>query len=155
MKRHIKFSQNKPYKPVADLAAIYAYRPEDAATHTASPLVNAVVDALYTTKIIYCSDMARYLGIESQNTLSGAILLETGMSLQDLIQTYRIHQARVYMEQHPDASQDEVAQAIGYRDCGSLWRLFQRELKQTPTGKTSQAGPERCLEIRKKLVDRR
>ncbi len=134
----------RPYKPTVTLADIIAYRVDDEATHTKSPIMNAVAQALCETKAIICADIAKYLEVDVR-MLSTAVFLETGIKFIDLIRDYRMHQINEYIKEHPEENLDTVARANGYASGGSLWRFFQRRCGNTPLGKKSDAGQELWL----------
>jgi len=141
------------YLPVATFQQVIDYIPGKEDTFTASPIVNALAEALYETQCIECKELAEYLDVDVRK-LGGAVQLDLGMRLIDVIQQYRIHQVQRYLDEHPDASLEEVAHACGYASSDTLWRFFQRKLGTTVRGKKSQAGPERfnlmCQKIRKR-----
>ena len=96
--------------------------------------------------MIECKEIAEYLSV-NERKLAGAIQLDLGMRLIDVIQQFRLHQVQQYREAHPDESLDVVARACGYASDSSLWRFFQRKLGTTATGRKSLAGPERFNEM--------
>ena len=146
--------ESKPYLPVAEFQQILDYVPGQPETYTASPIVNAVAEALYETKCIESKELAEYLAVEPRK-LANAVQLDLGMKLIDVIQNYRIHQIEAYHSAHPSATLDEIAQACGYSCKGSVWRFFQRKLGKTVTGKKSEAGPELWLKYREDSKKRR
>ena len=137
-----------PYLPVATFQQVIEYVPDQVETHTVSPIVNAVAEALHETLIIESQGIAEYLAVDERK-LAGAIWLDLGMRLIDVIHQFRLHQIQQYREAHPDEPLDAVAQACGYASDNSLWRFFQRKLGTTATGRKSHAGPERFDEMRK------
>ena len=144
----------RPYKPIVTFDDIIAYRVDDVTTHTKSPIMNAVACALCETKAIWSSEIAKYLQVEVR-ALSGAVMLETGMSFIDLVREYRIHQITKYIKEHPEENLDTVAHANGYSSAGSLWRFFQRRSGTTPLGKKSEAGKELWLKWREENKKKR
>ena len=146
--------ETKPYLPVANFQQILDFIPGQPQTYTASPIVNAVAEALYETKCIESKELAAYLVVDSKK-LAHAVQLDLGMTLIDVIQTFRIHQIEEYHRANPEATLDEVAQACGYSSKGSVWRFFQRKLGKTVMGKKSQAGPELWLKMREDSKKRR
>lgn len=139
--------ESKPFLPVATLEQVLGYVPDQPETYTASPLINAVADALYCTKCIESKELAEYLAVDARK-LAYAVQLELGIRLIDVIQSYRIHQIEAYRKAHPDTKLDDVAKACGYACDSTLWRFFQRKLGKTVTGKKSEAGPESWLQLR-------
>lgn len=127
---------HSPFLPIATLQEVLAYNPSDASTHTASPLVNAVAEVLYSTHVIEASELAELLSLD-QRKLSGALQIELGMSLRDVIKHYRIHAIQTYISQHPEATLQEVARENGYASDNAIWRLFLRHLGTTPNGTES------------------
>ena len=142
-----------PYLPVVTFQQVLDYTPGQAETYTSSPIVNALAETLHTTLLIESQEVADYLAVD-RHKLGGAIQLDLGMRLIDVIQQFRLHQIQQYRDAHPDEPLDTVAHACGYASDSSLWRFFQRKLGTTATGKKSNAGPERfnemCKEIRKR-----
>lgn len=136
-----EIKDKKPYLPVATFEQVLDYKPGQETTYTASPVVNAVAEALCMTRCIESKELSEYLSVDLRK-LSGAIQLDLGMRLIDVIQQYRLRQVENYRTVHPDATLNEVAQACGYASDGSLWRFFQRKLGQTVTGRKSMAGKE-------------
>lgn len=136
-----------PFLPVATLDDVLDYQPQDPTTHTPSPLVNAVAEALYKTKYHDAGQVADYLELDRRK-LTAALQIELGLSLQELIIEYRLHRIQQYIEQHPDATLDKVAASNGYSSDSAIWRLFFRRLGTTPSGETSTGNKE---EWRKKM----
>lgn len=137
-----------PYLPVVTFQQVLDYTPGQVETYTSSPIVNALAETLHTTLLIESQEVADYLAVD-RHKLGGAIQLDLGMRLIDVIQKFRLHQIQQYRDAHPDESLDTVAHACGYASDGSLWRFFQRKLGMTATGKKSEAGPEWYNERRK------
>lgn len=144
---------NHPYLPVATFQQVLEYVPGKVETYTTSPIVNAVAEALHKTLIIKSQGIAEYLAVDERK-LAGAIQLDLGMRLIDVIHQFRLFQIQRYRKEHPEESLDVVARACGYASDNSLWRFFQRKLGTTATGKKSLAGPERYDEMRKKIRNR-
>lgn len=139
--------ETKPFLPVATFEQVLSYIPGQPETFTASPLVNAVADALYSTKCIESKELAEYLAVDARK-LAYAVQLEMGMKLIDVIHNYRIHQIEEYYKANLDAKLDDVAKTFGYSCDSTLWRFFQRKLGKTVTGKKSEAGQELWLKMR-------
>ena len=137
-----------PYLPVVTFQQVLDYTPGQAETYTSSPIVNALAETLHTTLLIESQEVADYLAVD-RHKLGGAIQLDLGMRLIDVIQQFRLHQIQQYRDTHPDAPLDTVAHACGYASDSSLWRFFQRKLGTTAKGKKSMAGPERFNEMRR------
>lgn len=137
-----------PYLPVVTFQQVLDYTPGQAETYTSSPIVNALAETLHTTILIESQEVADYLAVD-RHKLGGAIQLDLGMRLIDVIQQFRLHQIQQYRDAHPDEPLDTVAHACGYASDSSLWRFFQRKLGTTAKGKKSMAGPERYNERRK------
>ncbi len=146
----LKKMNTKPYKPIATIEQVIAYRPDEPETHTPSRLVNAVAEALYATKFIEVKDLAAYMEL-TQHQLATALGMEMGMSPVEVLHHYRLLQAQQYVKEHPDQNLDQVAHAIGYASAGSLWRFFERKLGITPRGQKSEAGEELWLVMEKAL----
>lgn len=146
--------EKQPYLPVVTFQQVIDFIPDNSETYTASPIVNAVAKALFETRYIESKEIAEYLDVDARK-LGGAIQLDLGMRLIDVIQQYRIHQVQQYRQEHPDATLNEVAHACGYACEDTLWRFFQRKLGTTVDGKKSQAGPERFNLMCKAFRDRR
>ena len=137
-----------PYLPVVTFQQVLDYTPGQAETYTPSPIVNALAETLHTTLLIESQEVADYLAVD-RHKLGGAIQLDLGMRLIDVIQQFRLHQIQQYRDAHPDAPLDTVAHACGYASDSSLWRFFQRKLGTTATGRKSKAGPEFYNEMRR------
>lgn len=146
--------EKKPYISTITYEQIKAFRPDDPATYTPSPLVNAVAEALYTKRFIEAQEFAEYLDIEPRQ-LRAAMQIEVRMPFINLIHIYRLDQADQYIRDHPDANLDTVAEAIGYASAGSLWRFYQRKRKETPLGHKSDAGEELWLKMRAESMKRK
>lgn len=119
--------QYKPFEPFVTLEHFYRY-PE---TSTGSILCDAVADVLYTTRYIRVAQIARYMKVEARK-LSCAIDLFTGMTLTELVKTYRLRQVQQYMLAHPQDNLDVVARAVGFASDTVLADLFRRECHGTP-----------------------
>lgn len=145
-----------PYLPQATLEQILAYRPDDAATHTPSPIVNAVAETLYTTLCIDCISIAQHLSIDERK-LSAAISLETGLHLKDIIQQYRLAQLKAFMDAHPeqDYTLDEMAHALGYSSGKSIYRFIHTQTGLTPRGHKSIAETDSFVKIRSEIRRKR
>ena len=139
--------ESKPYLPVTTFQQVLDYVPGQPETYTASPIINAVAEALCVTKCIESKELAEYLALEPHK-LAHAVQIELGMSLIEVIHNYRLRQIEAYYNAHPGETLDQVAQACGYSSKGSVWRFFQRKLGKTVTGKKSEAGPESWLVLR-------
>lgn len=146
--------ETKPYLPVATFQQVLDFVPGQPETYTTSPIVNAVAEALYSTKCIEGKELAEYLEVDNRK-LGNALQLDLGMCLKDVVQNYRMHQVEVYRQANPEASMAQVAQACGYSSDGSLWRFFQRKLGTTAMGKKSEAGEELWLKWREESKKRR
>ena len=138
----------KPYRPIVSFDDILAYQPEDATTHTPSPIMNAVCEVLCATTTRSVSTVARLLEVNT-NQLHQAVKLETGMELKQIISQYRIIRVRQYIAEHPDLTQKQLAQACGFPSYHALWRFFQNSLGQTPLGKKSEAVDDTFTAYRK------
>ena len=141
------------YKTQATLEQILAYRPDDVATHTPSPLVNAVADTLFTTKSIECVQIAREMRVEV-TMLSAAVRLETGMYLKDILHAYRLAQFNAFKAAHPNYSANEIAQELGYENAKSISRFVRSQTGQTVRGKQSIA-PKRDAYVKLRTVLRK
>ena len=142
------------YLPPVTLAQFLAYVPEQAETHTPSPIINALAQTLCTTPLIEAKEVAAHLAVDVRK-LSGAIEIEMGMRLIDAIHQFRLHQIQQYLQAHPEARLEDVAHAFGYASDVTLWRLFQRKLGLTAKGRKSQAGPERFNLMVREIRNRR
>lgn len=131
----------KPYHTGITLDDVLRFRPDDAATHTSSMLVNAVAEILYTTNLLECNDIARYMSVDAR-ALASAIKLEMEISFHDLVQQYRLAQVRQFLAEHPDYKNykaEELAAAIGYSSSASISRFLKKHLGITPKGRISTA----------------
>ena len=153
-KRKIKVVSR--YLPVANMEQILAYRPDDASTFTASPLVNALCNVLFSTKLFECAAIAGYLGLDSRKFAS-AISIETGMNLSDIVDTYRGSQLHAFLAEHPthDYSIDELAEALGYSSGRSISRFVRSQTGRTVKGRTSVASPDSFVKVRTEVRKKR
>lgn len=149
-KRNVKVEC--PYKPVATIDQILAYRPDDVTTHTVSPLVNAQCNVLFSTKLLECASIARYLGLDARK-FAGAISIETGMNLSDIVDNYRLSQLKAFLAEHPDQdyTPDELAQALGYSSGKSIYRFIHTQTGLTVRGRQSNAGTDSFVKIRSEI----
>lgn len=137
------------YQKQATFEQILAYRPEDVKTHTPSPIVNALADTLYTTKLIECVEVAEHLGVEYQ-LLTAAVRLETGLYLKDIIQQYRLAQLDAFRSEHADKEYtvDEMAHALGYANGKSIARFLRTKKGETVRGRHSIAEKDNYVKMR-------
>ena len=140
----------KPFTPIVTLEQVFGYVSEDPATHTQSPLVNAVAEVLSTTKIIECKEIARALKVDERK-LSNALSLELGMSLKDLLVKYRSMEVQEFKQQHPEYTTEELAHAIGYSSAKSISRFLDTNLGITPAGHKSHREKDKGVRIRSEL----
>lgn len=117
---------------------VLAYRPYDAATHTASPLINAVANVLYSTHHRELRVIARYLGVEPRK-LSVAVEVVSGLSLKEMVVNYRLAQIQTLMKENPEQSSSQLAKECGFSSYHALWRFLQVHTGQTPSGEVSEA----------------
>ena len=129
------------------MADILAYRPEDPSTHTPSPIVNAVCEVLVFSQEREIQRIAYHLGVNKLKLLH-AIELETGMTLKEIVTQYRLTQAKTYIATHPDQTQTQMAEALGFSSYHALWRFFHTTLRETPLGEASLAKEEKRWETR-------
>lgn len=128
----------RPYLPVSSFEEVLAFRPNDSATHTKSPLVNAVAEVLFTTNIRECKTIADVLDLDAR-VLRDAMKMETGMPFKDLVVNYRMTKAKEYIQSHPELSQAQLAKDCGFASYHAMWRFFQNTLGETPLGEKSEA----------------
>lgn len=129
---------NEPYLPTITLQDILDFNPADEQTYTSSRLVNAVANILCDTTTRDTRVFADRLQLDMRH-LTYAIELETGMSLKNLINQYRLTKIKEFIEQHPDISSTEVARLFGFSCYHALWRFFQIHSGETPEGQKSMA----------------
>lgn len=144
----------KIYDPSVSFEDIWNFRPEDSSTHTAVPIINVVAEALYSTNVIECGEIAKQMHVDSR-LLNAVIKVETGMSFSELLHQYRFRQVTEYVATNPDVKLDIVAKKFGYSSYSSLWRFMQRIGGVTPNGEKSQAGPELWLTWREEAKRKR
>ena len=137
----------KTYPPSISFEDIWNFRPEESTTHTAVPIINVVAEALYSTNIIECKEIAKQMQIDSR-LLNAVIKVEVGMPFSELLHQYRFKQVSEYVAANPEVKLDIVAKKFGYSSYSSLWRFMQRIGGVTPNGEKSQAGPELWLQWR-------
>ena len=140
----------RKYTPTASMADILAYRPDDPSTHTPSPIVNAMCEILYSTQEREIRRIAALLDVDKLKLLH-AIELETGMTLKEIVTQYRLTQAKTYIAAHPDQTQTQMAEALGFSSYHALWRFFHTTLRETPLGEASLAKEETRREKRLRL----
>ena len=126
------------FKPAITMEDVLAYRPYDTATHTASPLINAVANVLYSTHHRELRVIARYLGVEPRK-LSVAVEVVSGLSLKEMVVTYRLVQIKTLMKECPDLTSTRLARECGFSSYHALWRFLQIHTGQTPSGDVSEA----------------
>ena len=119
--------QYKPFEPFVTLEHFYRY-PE---ISTGSILCDAVADVLYTTRYIRVAQIARYMKVEARK-LSCGISLFTGMSLNEIVKSYRLRQVQQYILAHPKDNLQVVARTVGFASDTVLADLFRRECHGTP-----------------------
>lgn len=124
---------SKPYAPSVTFEQLLAYDPNDSATHTASPIVNAVAEILCENHLLECAAIARHMRLDPRK-LTAAVQVETGMLFTELVRQYRIAKIREYIAAHPNATLEEVAKANGYVSNRSMWRLFKDRFNETARG---------------------
>lgn len=130
--------KKKPYLPVASFEEVLAFCPSNPATHTKSPLVNAVAEVLCTTNLRECKAIAEVLDLDAR-VLRDAMKMETGMAFKDLVVNYRITKVKEYIQSHSDLSQAQLAKDCGFTSYHAMWRFFQTTLGETPLGEKSEA----------------
>lgn len=135
-----------PFLPIATFEQVVAFDPVDSSTHTASPLVNAVAEVLHDTKLIECKEIAKRLEVDERK-LSSALSLELGMTLNELLDRYRMKQALDFISDHPDCSPDQLAQEIGYASRNGISRFLYTKLGITPTGRKSNRSKDRSVDM--------
>lgn len=135
----------KPFLPIVTIEEVYAFSPDDPATFTKSPLVNAVAEVLFTTKLIECKSIAQYLKLDERK-LSNALSIELGMTLKDMVVAYRTKQVEEYRAAHPDYTPEQLAEAIGYSSAESISRFLNTQLGITPAGNKSHRSKDHGVE---------
>lgn len=140
-----------PFLPVATFEQVMAYDSDDVSTHTASPLVNAVAEALHTNKMVECKDIAAHLQVDERK-LSYALILELGMSLKQLLDQYRIKQILDFIAAHPDFTPAQLAQVMGNASVSGITRFMNTKLGITPSGRKTQRNKrDRSVEMLSKI----
>lgn len=150
----ISMMKIKPYEHTVTFDDVLNYRPDDAGTHTAVPLLNAVAEALYLTNSIEVKPIAEALKVDA-DLLSRIVKFELGMTMVEVLHQYRFHQVLEYVTAHPDERLESVAQRFGYSSYNTLWRFMQRIGGVTPDGKKSNAGQELWLTWREDFKKRK
>lgn len=118
--------QHKPYRPFVTIEHFYNYP----AVSTGSSICDAVADALFNTRLLRVAEIAEYLEIDPRK-LSNAMQIESGLTLQQIVQSYRLHQVQQYMIAHPDQSLELQAHAAGFSSDSVLSDLIRRECHGT------------------------
>ncbi len=140
----------KPFAPFTTLEEVLLFDPEKLETFTSSPLVNAVAEALFTTKYIECKEVAEYLALDERK-LSNALSIELGLTLKELVVKYRTKQVMDFRALHPDYTTEQLAQAIGYANATSISRFLNTQLGITPAGNKANRSKDKGVEIRSKI----
>lgn len=112
----------KPFKTFVTFDHFYNYP----ASSTGSTLCDAVAEALLATRYIRSYEIARYLCVD-QRKLSGALELLSGISLTQLVRSYRLHQVQQYLLDNPSANHRDAVAAFGFSSESVLSDLFRRE----------------------------
>lgn len=133
----MKTTTTKPFVPVADLEFFFNYNVDDPTTHSASPLVNAVAEALQVNKRLTVGSIARYLCIDAKK-LTGALQIEAGCSLSDIIKEIKLRKIPEYIQNHPEETLSEISKNVGYSGESSLWRMYSRNKLGAPKQSTNQ-----------------
>ncbi len=96
---------------------------------TGSRLMDAVASTLATVPCHSCKAVAKYLDVDLEK-LSGAVYLNCGLGLKDLLVEYRI---RLICEliQHTQFSVDEIAKRSGVASNSVVCHLLKRRCKTT------------------------
>ncbi len=128
----------QPYLPTITIQMIRAYVPGQEETYTTSMLVNAVAEILHTSRAREAQFIADCLSLDRRK-LSHAIEIETGFNLKDLVVLYRLEEYRDYIQSHPEESNQELAEHLGFSSIHALWRFFQFHTGCTPDGSESKA----------------
>lgn len=128
----------QPYLPTITFQMIRAYVPGQEETYTTSRLVNAVAEILHTTRTREAQFIADKLSLDRRK-LSNAIEIETGFNLKDLVIQFRLEECREYIQSHPEESNQELAEHLGFSSIHALWRFFQFHTGCTPDGSESKA----------------
>lgn len=140
----------KPYKPVASLAEVLAYDPENPETFTQSPVVNAVTEVLCATKLFECKEIARCLNLDERK-LSNALSIDLGMTLSQLVDQYRANEVQEFRAQHPEYTAEELAKAIGYASPSGISRFLSTKLGITPQGRKTLRSKDKHVRIMSEL----
>lgn len=101
----------KTYTPSISFEDIWNYRPDDSSTYTAVPIINVVAEALYSTNIIECGEIAKQMHVDSR-LLNALIKVEMGIPFSELLHNYRFRQVSEYVAANQDVKLDIVAKNL-------------------------------------------
>lgn len=136
----------KPFLPIATIEEVFSFNPEDQVTFTQSLLVNAVAEVLFSTKLIECKSIANALKLDERK-FSNALSIELGMTLKELVVSYRTKQVQDFRAAHPDYTPEQLATSIGYSSSASISRFLNTQLGITPAGNKSNRSKDHGVEV--------
>lgn len=86
----------------------------------------------YANPELTVASMAEMIGT-NRTTLSNIVNQQYGVTFRDLTNRYRIDAAKVYIKEHPTATQEEVAVVCGFRSASALNHKFKEIVGMPPT----------------------
>lgn len=107
---------------------------------TGSVILDAVAEVLAKTTYLEFGSVARALGVDPID-LRGVIRILTGMKPLDLIQAYRLRQAKEWL-MCTDLTPVEIATRCGFGTKGSFQHFFRKQTGQTPSKFRRRKRPE-------------
>ena len=90
-----------------------------------------IADGLYRDNTLTLSTLAQEMGV-CKTVLSTAVNQHFGIPFRDLLNQHRIKAAKLYMEKHPTAAQEETALECGFKDASAFNRKFKEVEGTTP-----------------------
>lgn len=89
------------------------------------------VDRIWKDENLSSDMVCRIIGI-GKTTFSQLVNLHCGMSFRELVNKYRIEEAKAYMIAFPEANQEEVAAHCGFKNAQYFNAQFKKIVGETP-----------------------
>lgn len=89
------------------------------------------VDKIWKDENLNMSILCDMLGV-GRTTLSTLLNMEYGMPFRDIVNRYRIDEAKNYLRRNPKATQEVVAEHCGFRNAQYLNTKFKQIVGETP-----------------------
>lgn len=88
-------------------------------------------DAIWRDENLNMAQLCDMLGV-GRTTLSTLLNMEYGVPFRDIVNNYRIEEAKNYMRCNPTATQDVVAEHCGFKNAQYLNTKFKERVGETP-----------------------